>query len=150
MGNAEQNVLIKMKGRQTVLDDEDSYELITVGTYKKEDDGKYVVTYEGSEVTGYENTTTVLNIEGENVSMIRYGTTPTQMVFEKGNKYTGHYETPFGFLSVGVMTNEMTVALGDDGGNLELDYYVQLNDNEPIRSGLSIEITKTEEVVCTA
>lgn len=140
----ESNVWIKLRGFQEIEGEEDSYELITEGTYKKED-GKYIVSYEGSEITGYENTTTTLSVEKDNVSMLRTGAlAPTQMIFEKGNKYTGQYETPFGFLYVGVTTNEMTVNIDDDGGNIELDYYVQFNDNDPVKNALFVEITKKE------
>ncbi|MBR5507602.1 MAG: DUF1934 domain-containing protein [Clostridia bacterium] len=141
----ESNVWIKLRGSQEIEGEEDSYELITEGTYKKEDE-KYVVTYEGSEITGYENTTTTLNIEKDNVSMIRTGSlAPTQMIFEKGNKYTGQYETPFGFLYVGVITNDMNVCVDDEGGNIELDYYVQFNDNDMMKNTLSVEIMKKED-----
>ncbi|MBR5506953.1 MAG: DUF1934 domain-containing protein, partial [Clostridia bacterium] len=102
--------------------------------------------YEGSEITGYENTTTTLNVEQDTVSMIRTGSfTPTQMIFERGNKYTGQYETPFGFLYVGVITNDMSVCVDDEGGNIELDYYVQFNDNDPLKNTLSVEIMKKED-----
>ncbi|MBE7039320.1 MAG: DUF1934 domain-containing protein [Ruminococcaceae bacterium] len=138
----ESNVWIKLRGSQEIEGEEDSYELITEGTYKKEN-GRYIVSYEGSEITGYENTTTTLSVEKDNVSMLRTGAlAPTQMIFEKGNKYTGQYETPFGFLYVGVITNDMTVNVGDEGGNIELDYYVQFNDNDPVKNALSVEITK--------
>ncbi|MBE7027461.1 MAG: DUF1934 domain-containing protein [Ruminococcaceae bacterium] len=141
----ESNVWIKLRGSQEIEGEEDSYELITEGTYKKEN-GKYIVSYEGSEITGYENTTTTLSVEKDNVSMLRTGAlTPTQMIFEKGNKYTGQYETPFGFLYVGVTTNDMTVNVGEEGGNIELDYYVQFNDNDPVKNALSVEITKKED-----
>ncbi len=140
----ESNVWIKLRGSQEIEGEEDSYELITEGTYKKED-GKYIVSYEGSEITGYENTTTTLSVEKDNVSMLRTGAlAPTQMIFEKGNKYTGQYETPFGFLYVGVTTNDMTINIDDDGGNIELDYYVQFNDNDPVKNALFVEITKKE------
>jgi len=141
----ESNVWIKLRGSQEIEGEEDSYELITEGTYKKED-GKYIVSYEGSEITGYENTTTTLSVEKDNVSMIRTGAlAPTQMIFEKGNKYTGQYETPFGFLYVGVITNDMKVCVDDEGGNIELDYYVQFNDNDPMKNALSVEIIKKED-----
>ena len=141
----ESNVWIKLRGSQEIDGEEDSYELITEGTYKKED-GKYIVSYEGSEITGYENTTTTLSVEKNNVSMLRTGfPTPTQMIFEKGNKYTGQYETPFGFLYVGVITNDMEVNVDDEGGSIELDYYVQFNDNDPVKNALMVEITKKED-----
>ena len=141
----ESNVWIKLRGSQEIDGESDSYELITEGTYRKED-GKYIVSYEGSEITGYENTTTTLSVDKDNVSMLRTGqSAPTQMIFEKGNKYTGQYETPFGFLYVGVITNDMNVDVDDDGGSIELDYYVQFNDNDMVKNTLSVEITKKED-----
>lgn len=141
----ESNVWIKLRGSQEIDGESDSYELITEGTYRKED-GKYIVSYEGSEITGYENTTTTLSVDRDNVSMLRTGqSAPTQMIFEKGNKYTGQYETPFGFLYVGVITNDMNVDVDDDGGSIELDYYVQFNDNDMVKNALSVEITKKED-----
>ena len=141
----EKNVWIKLCGSQEIEGESDSYELITEGTYKKEED-KYIVSYEGSEITGYENTTTTLTVAKDNVSMLRMGTTPTQMIFEKGNKYTGQYETPFGFLYVGVTTNDMNVDVNDDGGSIELDYYVQFNDNEPVKNSLYVEVTEKDSL----
>ncbi len=137
----ETNALITLTGRQSIEGEEDNYELTTLGKYVKKGD-KYYVSYEGSEITGYEGTTTTLKIQDGYVSMIRFGNSSTQMIFEKEKKYVGHYETPFGSLSVGVTTNSMTVDIDENGGEIDLDYMVELNNNLPVHNGLHLKIRK--------
>ena len=142
----ENNALITLVGKNVVDGEEDSFELTTCGKYTKQN-GKYFVSYEGSELTGYENTTTTLKIQKDYVSMIRFGKTmgSSQMIFEENKQYTGVYRTPHGNLTVDVKTNEMTVDVNDDGGVVELDYFVQLNSCEPVRNNLKVQIRKVEQ-----
>lgn len=142
----ENNALITLIGKHTVDGEVDSFELTTQGKYKKQN-GKYFVSYEGSEITGYNNTTTTLKIQEDLVSMLRFGKEmgSSQMIFQENKQYTGVYRTPLGNMSVDVFTNEMTVAVDDDGGELELDYFVQLNSCEPVRNNLKVKIRKVEE-----
>lgn len=137
----ETNAVITLTGKQTIDGESDQYELTTLGRYLKKGD-KYYISYEGSELTGYENTTTTLKVKEGYISMIRFGATSTQMVFEKEKKYIGYYETPFGNLSVGVTTNSMSVDIDDDGGEIKLDYMIELNDNMPVHNGLHLKIRK--------
>ena len=143
----ETNAWITLLGKQTVDGSDDSFELTTAGKYIKRD-GKYYVSYEGSEITGYDNTTTTLKIKDDYVSMIRFGMGggASQMVFETNKQYTGIYRTPHGSLSVDVFTNEMRVDVDEDGGELEIDYFVQLNNCEPVRNNLRVSIRKVDEL----
>ncbi len=140
------NALITLIGKHTIDGEADSFELTTSGKYMKQN-GKYFVSYEGSELTGYDDTTTTLKIKDDYVSMIRFGKKmgSSQMIFEENKQYTGVYRTPCGNMSVDVYTNEMEVNLNDDGGEVELDYYVQLNSCEPVRNNLKVKIRKVEE-----
>ena len=142
----ENNALITLIGKNTVDGEVDSFELTTQGKYMKQN-GKYFVSYEGSEITGYENTTTTLKIQENLVSMIRFGKEmgSSQMIFEENKQYTGVYRTPHGNMSVDVFTNEMSVEVDDDGGEVELDYFVQLNSCQPVRNNLRVKIRKVEE-----
>lgn len=142
----ENNALITLIGKNTVDGEVDSFELTTEGKYMKQN-GKYLVSYEGSEITGYDNTTTTLKIQENFVSMIRFGKTmgSSQMIFEENKQYTGVYRTPHGNMSVDVYTNEMEVNVDDDGGEVMLDYFVQLNSCQPVRNNLRVKIRKVEE-----
>ena len=137
----ETNALITLSGNQTVDGENDVYELTTLGSYIKKGD-KYYISYEGTELTGYEGTTTTLKIKDDCVSMIRFGSSTSQMIFEKEKKYVGYYDTPFGGLSVGVTTNSMRVDIDENGGEIELDYMVELNNSMPVHNGLHLTIRK--------
>ncbi len=141
----ENNALITLIGRNTVDGEVDTFELTTAGKYTKQN-GKYLVSYEGSEITGYDNTTTTLKIQDNFVSMIRFGKSmgSSQMIFEENKQYTGVYRTPHGNMSVDVYTNEMEVNVNDDGGEVMLDYFVQLNSCQPVRNNLRVKIRKVE------
>ena len=142
----ENNALITLTTKNVVDGQEDCFELTTSGKYKKQN-GKYFVSYEGSEISGYADTTTTLKIQDDYVSMIRFGKDKgtTQMIFQENKKYTGIYRTPQGNLSIDVYTNEMSVNIGDDGGELELDYFVNMNNVGAIRNNLKVKIRKVED-----
>lgn len=141
----ETNAWITLSGRQTVDGEEDNFELTTAGKYVKQG-GKYYVSYEGSEITGYDKTTTTLKIKENNVSMIRFGESggASQMIFEPNKQYTGIYRTPHGSLNVDIYTNQMRVEVDDNGGEVELDYFIQLNSTQPIRNNLHVYIRKVD------
>lgn len=137
----ENNALIVLTGKQVIDGEENCYELTTVGNYTKKGD-KYYISYEGSEITGYEDSRTTLKVKRDSVSMIRFGKSSAQMIFEKGSKYSGFYNTPFGGLSVDVTTKNLQVDIDDDGGEFSLDYYIQLNNDIPILNGMHVKIRK--------
>ncbi len=137
----ENNALIVLKGKQEIDGEENCYELTTMGNYTKKGD-KYYISYEGSEITGYENTRTTLKVKDDYVSMIRFGKASAQMIFEKGSKYSGYYNTPYGGLTVDVTTKDIQVDINDDGGEFKLDYYIQFNHDAPVRNGMHVKIRK--------
>lgn len=141
----ETNAWITLSGRQTVDGEEDNFELTTAGKYVKQG-GKYYVSYEGSEITGYDKTTTTLKIKENNVSMIRFGEGggASQMIFEPNKQYTGIYRTPHGSLNVDIYTNQMRVEVDDNGGEVELDYFIQLNSTQSVRNNLRVYIRKVD------
>ncbi len=141
----ENNAIITLKTRQDIDGDEDLIEITTQGKYIKRGD-KYYVSYEGSEITGYDGTKTTLKINDKenSVMLLRYGENATQMFFEKGNKCTGLYNTPFGRLTVDVSTTDLSINMGDDGGKVNLQYFIGINNELPVKNNLSVEIKMTQ------
>ena len=103
-------------------------ELVTPGRLVRDAQGRYTISYEESELTGLEGTTTVLQIEGGRVTLLREGSVNSQMVFEEGCRHLSMYETPYGALSVGINTRRMKNTVGEDGGDLEIDYAVEIDN----------------------
>lgn len=142
----ETNAWITLSGRQTIDGEEDNFELTTAGKYVKQGE-KYYISYEGSEITGYDKSTTTLKIKENNVSMIRFGedgAAASQMIFEPNRQYTGIYKTPYGSLNVDIYTNQMRVEVDDDGGEVELDYVIQLNSAQSVKNHLRVYIRKVD------
>jgi uncharacterized beta-barrel protein YwiB (DUF1934 family) len=49
------------------------------------------------------------------------------MVFEIGKKHLFLYETPYGATSMGVDTRRLTAGFGTSGGELEIDYTIDVD-----------------------
>ena len=123
------NVIISIRGRQLYAESSpDEVELVTSGTLKRDGAGGYIVSYAETELTGLEGTTTRLHVDGGRVTLLREGNVNSQMVFEEGRRHLSMYETPYGALSIGVNTRRMRSTLGESGGDLEIDYAIEIDN----------------------
>ena len=124
------NVIISVKGSQTDLaNDENQMELVTEGKYYRKGD-TYYVTYKESEVTGMEGTTTTLKVANGKVTLMRFGTVNSQMVFERGQKHVSHYDTTFGAFTIGVFASEVDIKMDDHGGEIRVDYHLEIDNSK--------------------
>ena len=124
-----ENVIISIKGKQLYAESSpDEIELVTAGTLKRDSRGGFTVSYQESELTGLEGTTTKLHIDGGKVTLLREGNINSQIVFEEGRRHLSMYETPYGELSIGVNTRRMRSTLGEAGGDLEIDYAIEIDN----------------------
>ena len=125
----EKNVVISIKGRQRYVDnDADAIELVTEGCLKKENFG-YMLTYQESEMTGLDGTITTILVDTdtEQVTMMREGEVNTQMVFRHGRRHMAMYQTPYGNMTIGVNARHVLIDLDEHGGDLELDYDIEID-----------------------
>ena len=122
---------------------EEGMEFITEGRFGKRGDAMYLI-YEESELSGVEGYTTSLKVIGDKVRMKRYGDEgglQTAIEFEKGRKFTGWYETPFGTVAIEVLTNDVDNQLDPAGaGTLGIDCSVSLKGLTESRNLLRFEI----------
>lgn len=140
------NVIISIRGGQLYEGQEpDSVELVTAGTMQREDDG-YTIAYQETELTGLEGTTTKLRIEGGKVTLLREGSVNSQMIFEVGRKHLSMYETPYGSLAVGIDTQRMKNTVGDAGGDLEIDYAIEIDNLLAGKSLFRLSVKKSPAI----
>ncbi|MGI6778519.1 MAG: DUF1934 domain-containing protein [Acetivibrionales bacterium] len=123
------DVIISVKGSQTAENQQDDIlELVTEGKYYKKGE-TYYVSYNESEVTGMEGTTTTLKVDGDIVTLIRFGAVNSQFVFQKGQRHICHYDTAYGAFTIGVYANEVNVNINDSGGEIRVDYQLEIGNN---------------------
>jgi uncharacterized beta-barrel protein YwiB (DUF1934 family) len=139
------NVIISVKGNQTTTDkDSNVLELVTEGTYYKKGHS-YYITYKESKVTGMEGTTTTLKIKNGVVTLIRFGTVNSQFVFEQGHKHLSHYDTVHGTFTVGVFANEVNIKVDDKGGEVWVDYSLEIDNSKSGENDFHMSIREVGE-----
>ena len=135
-------VMLSIRGEQYFDGiDPDETELMTEGTMALTEDGM-VLSYEESELTGMEGTTTTFEVKGPRVTLTRSGAVNSQMVFEEGRQHTSLYETPFGELSVDIQTSELKHNLSERGGLMEIKYSIAVEHTVTGRNCFKIRVRR--------
>ncbi len=136
------NVIISITGKEQLVEAsrEDMIELVTEGKYYKKG-SKHFFSYNETEMTGFDNgTKTTLKVDGDTVTMTRFGSINTQMVFKQGEKYLGHYETPYGSFTVGIVADEVSVNIDEKGGDIEINYLLEIDNAAKAEHNLILNI----------
>ena len=134
------DVYISIKGSQDYGADKDAMELTTAGKFYDKD-GKYYLSYAEGDLSGMEKCHTTLKISPDGiVTMMRHGQTNTHMIFEKGKCHIGHYETPYGDFTISVTANDISVSLDENGGNIDIDYIMDINNVARSSNGISLTV----------
>ena len=119
----------------------ETVEINTVGRFKNQD-GRVEISYDETEVTGMEGSTTAVTFmesESEVVSMIREGAVSTALVFEEGKRHHCVYNTPFMPFQECVHTLKVVNRLTDEG-YLDLDYIVEIRGAKAERTKFRLEL----------
>ena len=135
----ENMALISVISRQ--IDDENPIEVVTPGKFYKKENCYYAV-YKETEISGMEGTTTTFKIYPDKFSLLRMGTTTTTMNFEKNIKSVSLYNTPYGMLELKIETKELEINIGDNGGDISLNYSLNITGQTPQMTLLKIKIEK--------
>lgn len=139
-----QPVLLTIRSEQHFEDMEpDSIELMTEGLMETTGDGGIILTYQESELTGLEGTTTAFEVRGPRVTLTRTGGVNSQMVFEEGKQHTSLYETPFGELAIDIQTSRLRHSLTDRGGLMDLRYSISVDHSVTGRNTFKIRVRPT-------
>ena len=127
-------------------DDEepDSLEFSTDGQYLYRDNVG-CLSYWESEVTGIEGTRTSVTILPDQVVVDRDGAVKSRMIFKEGSKSSFLYTTPFGQATMGVDTRRIRHNVNEAGGQVEIDYVVDMEHAVVARNKFQITIRQMGE-----
>lgn len=135
-------VLLSIRGEQYFDDiDPDATELMTEGTLELTETG-LLLSYQETELTGMEGTTTTFEMRGAQVILTRSGSVNSQMVFEEGRQHTSLYETPFGELTVDIQTSVLKHNLSERGGVMEIKYSIAVEHTVTGRNCFKIRVKR--------
>ena len=138
-------VIITVNGIQVTADEPATdMELITEGTYTYEN-GTGWFTYEETEITGMEGTTTRFDFSPTEAVITREGSVSSKMVFMEGKRNVFLYNTPWGSMTMGIDTHKIENSLTEQGGNIEIDYTLSFDRAPLSRNRFSVKIK--EQVV---
>ena len=126
-----ENILVNIRGYQADENDDHTMELFTEGMLTCED-GKYIIEYDESELSGMENTRTTLTVEGDRVQLRRIGMVETEFVFLKSRVFAAAYETPFGMMEMSVLPTQIVSDVSAEKGNIDLEYVIRVGDQQAV------------------
>lgn len=140
-----EKVEIVLRSVQRNEEEENETELRTEGTYEQ-NGTTWCVSYEESEVTGFEGSTTeITGTDGHCVSIVRTGAANSNLMIETGKKHYCIYGTPFGDITVGVFTHKIEDHLTADGGQLYLRYTLDANASFLSENEIYLQILKGKQ-----
>ncbi|MEG0829539.1 MAG: DUF1934 domain-containing protein [Anaerovoracaceae bacterium] len=142
-------IMLKIIGTQVTANmEEERVEFVTEGSLYEKEEALYLV-YQESELSGMDGCKTRLKLMNDVIRMNRVGDNvgmDTEMVFETGKRYNGHYDTPFGTIQMEVLTNSVENKLTADGkGFIDIDYNISLKGLVEGRNKLNIQVMQGGE-----
>ncbi len=121
---------------------EDHIELSTEGQFYRENKTS-CITYEETEVSGLNGTTTTVKVDRDRVSVIRMGSVNSVMEFEQGKRSVTNYATPYGDISMGFFTRGVDISYNEVQApvKVKVNYDVEVCGQTNTRHTLDIEVS---------
>jgi len=138
------NVLIKITGKQGIGEDTDSIELTTVGKMGIKE-GKFLLTYDESELLGVKGIKTSLIIKDDDTVVLqRSGGYTSRLVVQKGIRNSCFYSTPHGDLLIGIFGEAVSHNLSEKGGTVNMSYTIDSNLQLISRNSVEINVSLSQ------
>lgn len=121
-------VFLQIKGNKIdKTGQNESCELIAGGIYYfDKESNEYVIEYDETELSGMEGTKTKIIADRSKVQLVRDGSFNSHFVLEKGKKFIGKYNTPYGAIALEITPTDVDCDLNENGGLLSFRYLLQL------------------------
>ncbi len=134
-------VLIEIKGTQTVDDESDVIELTTIGKMDTVGEKTYI-RYDDSTATESDVIACMIKYDPKDNSVImqRSGTLNSRMYIKKGQRHICHYETGQGVLTMGIFGEDVNAKMSNKGGSLKLSYTIDVNYGLMSRNEVEINV----------
>ena len=127
------------------MEDEDYLDFTTDGLYTY--DGEVgCLSYLETEVTGMEGTRTSVIVMPDQVVVDRDGLITSRMIFKEKEKSSFLYNTPYGTATMNISTRRISHKLDEHGGEVEIDYVVDMEHAVITRNKFQLKITEQKQM----
>ena len=136
--------VISITNKQCVEGQIEELTLVTTGSYLERAGKRYIVYREYDQESGRSQTSTLKidsTRENKMVSLIRHGSgRHTNLILESGKRHLCQYGTTYGDITLGVFTLRVDDQLSSQGGNLRVEYTLDINSNLSSTNSISISV----------
>jgi uncharacterized beta-barrel protein YwiB (DUF1934 family) len=137
------NVMVRILSEQQYGEDPPEVtELTSMGTMEVLDNG-ISVSYEESELTGLQGTTTSFFFAKDQIHLKREGALRSEMVFAINREHCSLYDMGMGVLMITVRTMSMIQAMGPEGGFADVTYDLIIEDSNMGQVHYHIDVIPT-------
>ncbi|MCI7145448.1 MAG: DUF1934 domain-containing protein [Clostridiales bacterium] len=141
------DVMLRITGLQSSEQTgDDNMEFITEARLYERNGALYLI-YDESGLSGVPGCRTRLRMRGPEVQLKRFGDSVgdgSEILFEKGKRFSGRYETPFGAIEMEVLTNDLKSRVSPEGhGSIDIDYDICLKGLLEGRNRISISFAES-------
>lgn len=124
-----QKVMVRIRSEQQYEEEApDISEFLTIGTMEQTEKG-IAVSYEESELTGLQGTTTTFLMERDRIVLKREGALRSEMIFAVNQEHRSLYDMGMGALLVTVRTTGLVQVMSPQGGFADVIYDVIIEDS---------------------
>lgn len=132
------NAVFKIENRQTFAEHDDCIEMTIAGKFYVKN-GKYYILYK--EYSDIGEVSVVIKAEDGFVSIRRSGACTALMNYRENLSEEVLYKLPYGNIVLDISTKTVDCRLGEDGGELRLEYDISLN-GEAYSNEMMVEVKK--------
>jgi len=138
----EENAIIKVKSEQISDDDKNFIDIDSVGNFYQRG-GKFYIFYKESAEMQMSDSTVMLIVDKNKVTMRRNGEYETKFNFIEGESESVVYYTPFGEFNFTLNTISVSSDLKDNGGWVEFEYTLETGDSLQ-KNKVSVSVERKE------
>ena len=91
-----------------------------------------------------ERSSSIIKIDGDSVEVTKKGVVSTKMRFTMGSKNMTYYQTPYGNMSLGIITKSLEIERTEDTISIYLVYGMEVNCEHLSDCDMQITITTRE------
>ena len=122
-------------------------EIRAQGTLERDEDGRISLSYDETELTRMEGSTTTVTFAEDDpgtVTMLRFGSVTTTLVFEQERRHICVYETPIMPFEICIYARRVQNDLTMDGGSMLLDYLIEIHGAKAERTLFELHVVPTD------